>query len=78
MIVSNFENFYNKELNRRKEEELRKEEEQRAKKEANESKKNSIEMERMIENDANGPREVLVGKNANDESSSMLATHTSV
>ena len=29
VIVSNFENFYNKELNRRKEEELKKAEEQR-------------------------------------------------
>lgn len=76
VIVSNFENFYNKELNRRKEEEIRKAEAQRAKKESQESKKSSIEM--VAVNDSKSPRDDLVETEVNDEYSAMLHAHSSV
>ena len=71
VIVSNFENFYNKEINRRKEEEIRKAEAQRAKKEGQESKKSSTEM--MPANDRS-----MVDTEVNDEYSQMLHAHSSV
>ncbi|XP_022790409.1 potassium voltage-gated channel subfamily A member 7-like isoform X3 [Stylophora pistillata] len=59
VIVSNFENFYNKEMNRRKEEELKKAEEAREKGKANKSgensRKQSVELENMDAEMAGSP-----------------------
>ena len=81
VIVSNFENFYSKEMNRRKEEELKKAEEQRAKdkeKGLNNSK-NSTELENM---DGRSPRSptpkgILVCGMSKGEENSQRA-HTTV
>lgn len=80
VIVSNFEHFYNKELNRRKEEELKKAEEAREKEKEKgmHNSKNSTELDSMDGKGPKSPRGVLVcGMNKGDENSSRM-THTTV
>lgn len=74
VIVSNFENFYNKEMNRRKEEELKKAEEAREKGEAKKSglnsRKQSMELENMDGKTPKSPKDVVVcSVNNKDENS---------
>lgn len=84
VIVSNFENFYNKELNRRKEEELKKAEEAREK-EA-QKKAGSTNSKQSSELDITdgtkppkSPKGVLVcGMNNGEENSSDKTAHTTV
>lgn len=69
VIVSNFENFYNKEVNRRKEEQLRKEEEER--------KRQQEKMERQKNKDDKSSRGILVcGVNGCDEPPNPVAQTT--
>lgn len=69
VIVSNFENFYNKEVNRRKEETLRKEEDERKKQQEKNSKLKS--------RDEKGSRGILVcGVNGCDEPPNAVAQTT--
>jgi len=78
--VSNFENFYNKEMNRRKEEELKKQEEARekAKEKGMNNSKASTELDNMDGRGPKSPKGVLVcGMNSGDENSSRM-THTTV
>lgn len=79
VIVSNFEHFYNKELNRRKEEEMKKAEEARekAKEKGLNSSKNSSELESMDGKTAKSPRGVLVCGLSGDENSTRME-HTTV
>lgn len=80
VIVSNFEHFYNKELNRRKEVELKKAEEAREKEKekAMNNSKNSTELDSMDGRAPKSPKGVLVcGMNKCDENSSRM-THTTV
>lgn len=79
VIVSNFENFYNKEMNRRKEEELKKAEEAREKEKEKglNNSKTSTELDNMDGRAPKSPRGVLVcGMNKSEENSRM--THTTV
>ena len=84
VIVSNFENFYNKEMNRRKEEELKKAEEQREKnkEKAAMNNKHNTELDYMDGKSPRSPRGILVcgmnrgDMNRGDENSQI--THTTV
>ena len=82
VIVSNFENFYNKEINRRKEEELKKAEEARQKddqnKEGTNNTKHHIELDSMDGKTPRSPRGVLVCGMRNGEENSFDKTHTTV
>lgn len=84
VIVSNFENFYNKEMNRRKEEELKKAEEARDREEqkktstgANNSKPH-VELDSLDGKTPKSPRGVLVCGLKNGEENSSDRTHTTV
>lgn len=80
VIVSNFEHFYNKELNRRKEEEMKKQEEARekAKEKGLNNSKTSNELDSMDGKTPRSPRGVLVcGLNKGDENSAKIG-HTTV
>ena len=82
VIVSNFENFYNKEMNRRKEEELKKAEEAREreeqKKTGTNNSKNHMELDSMDGKTPKSPRGVLVCGLKNGEENSSDKTHTTV
>ena len=82
VIVSNFENFYNKEMNRRKEEELKKAEEAREreeqKKPGTNNSKNHMELDSMDGKTPKSPRGVLVCGLKNGEENSSDKTHTTV
>lgn len=79
VIVSNFENFYNKEMNRRKEEELKKAEEAREKGEAKKSglnsRKQSMELENMDGKTPKSPKDVVVCSVNNKDENSTDKTH---
>lgn len=83
VIVSNFENFYNKEINRRKEEELKKAEEARMKEDQNKSGNNSTKLHMELDSmdgklTPKSPRGVLVCGMKNGEENSFDKTHTTV
>ncbi|KAK2569105.1 Potassium voltage-gated channel subfamily A member 2 [Acropora cervicornis] len=80
VIVSNFEHFYNKELNRRKEEEMKKQEEARekAKEKGLNNSKTSNDLDSMDGKTPKSPRGVLVcGLNKGEENSAKIG-HTTV
>ena len=82
VIVSNFENFYNKEMNRRKEEELKKAEEARDREEqktpGTNNSKNHVELDSIGGKSPRSPRGVLVCGLKNGEENSSDKTHTTV
>lgn len=82
VIVSNFENFYNKEMNRRKEEELKKAEEARdrdeQKKPGTNNSKHHMELDSMDGKTPKSPKGVLVCGLKNGEENSSDKTHTTV
>ena len=82
VIVSNFENFYNKEMNRRKEEELKKAEEAREreeqKKTGTNNSKNHMELDSLDGKTPKSPRGVLVCGLKNGEENSSDRMHTTV
>lgn len=79
VIVSNFENFYNKEMNRRKEEELKKAEEAREKEESKKatqnSSKQSMELDNMDGKTPKSPKDVVVCSVNNKEENSSDKAH---
>ena len=78
VIVSNFEHFYNKELNRRKEEEMKKAEEAREKEKSINNPNTSTELDSMDGKTPKSPRGVLVcGLNKGEENSTQIG-HTTV